>query len=232
MILEAALARKARLVLAGITPQKAKIKNLDDMNPLTNSITVLFNPNKITYKRDVTYDSVQVPDEETGERLSYRGGHGATLNMDLFFDTTDTGDDVRDFTDFLIGLTVLNDDTGQPPLCEFSWGEFTTSPYHDFTAVVTELSVDYTWFLPNGKPVRADVHITFKQPDEAMGGTNPTQRSEARKVWVVTEGQTLAWIAFKEYGDCAAWRHIAQVNKLNNPMALRPGMVLKLTPLP
>ncbi len=49
---------------------------------------------------------------------------------------------------------------------------------------------------------------------------------------MVHEGQTLDWIAYQEYGDPAYWRHIAETNDLANPKDLRPGQVLKLTPLP
>ena len=40
------------------------------------------------------------------------------------------------------------------------------------------------------------------------------------------------WIAYKEYGDPNHWRHIAQANGITNPMALRPGQVLNIVPLP
>ena len=46
------------------------------------------------------------------------------------------------------------------------------------------------------------------------------------------EGQTLDWIAYQEYGDTSAWRHIAQVNNIQNPRNLKAGTVLKLVPLP
>ncbi|NJM39843.1 MAG: LysM peptidoglycan-binding domain-containing protein [Anaerolineae bacterium] len=45
-------------------------------------------------------------------------------------------------------------------------------------------------------------------------------------------GETLDYIAYQHYGDAAQWRHIAQANNLLNPKNLRPGLVLKLTPLP
>jgi nucleoid-associated protein YgaU len=48
----------------------------------------------------------------------------------------------------------------------------------------------------------------------------------------VSEGQTLAWIAYQEYGDSGYWRHIAETNDLADPLDLRPGQVLKLVPLP
>ncbi len=51
MILESALVRQARLMMAGIKPEKAKLTNLKETNPLKKSMKVLFNPEKISYSR-------------------------------------------------------------------------------------------------------------------------------------------------------------------------------------
>ena len=104
MILEAAMQRQARLMLAGLTPQKAKFVNLNKWNPLTNTMRVTFNPNHIQYTRDIIYEHTPMPDFDTGGRMNYVGGSGGKLTMELFFDTTDTGDDVREYTDFLTEL--------------------------------------------------------------------------------------------------------------------------------
>jgi hypothetical protein len=238
MFLEQIATRRARLALNNLTPHKAKIINLSSKKTfLNNSIKVSFNPQSITYTTCPEYESVSVPDAPGGVRSNYAGAKPAKLSMKLLFDTTMTGDDVRDkYIDFLVELTVPIKDKPTapkaPPLCKFIWGDFSQEPYLSFKSVVKELSVEYIWFLPNGQPVRAGVDITFQPPDELQEGTNPTSRSEARSVWRVIEGQTLDWIAYQEYGDSAAWRHIAQVNNLRNPRDLRPGMVLKLVPLP
>ena len=89
-------------------------------------------------------------------------------------------------------------------------------------------------FTPGGKPIQAEVTLRLVEQDMGWRNLlpiNPTSRSEARKTWRVTEGETLDWIAFQEYGDSAQWRHIAKVNKLLNPLKLRAGQLLKITPL-
>ena len=232
MILEAALVRQARLMLAGTKPQKAQLKSHSDNLPLLmpSKLDVTFNPEKISYTRDIIYEHTPIPDEETGGRMNYVGGSGAKMTMELLFDTSDTGSDVRDYTDWLIFHSIRDEDTGQPPLVQFVWGDFTRG-YQKFKAVIADMDIDFTWFLADGKPVRAETRLTIKEPDEATQGQNPTSRSQARKIWTVVEGQTLDWIAFQEYGSSAAWRHIAQTNNLQNPMRLRPGQVLKLVPL-
>jgi nucleoid-associated protein YgaU len=100
---------------------------------------------------------------------------------------------------------------------------------------VKKVEIDYTMFRADGTPLRAEVDLTLTEYDLGWLSAipmNPTSMSEARKTWVVTEGQTLDWIAYQEYGNSIHWRHIAQVNHLTNPRDLRSGQILKLTPLP
>ena len=245
MFLEQIASRRIELALAegGASPKKAKIINLDRyknllMHPFDYKIEVSFNPREITYKASPpVYKDKPAAGKIGGHRMSYAGNKSNELHMKLLFDTTMSGDNVyTEYIKFLVDLLTPDPDkkTHQPPLCRFEWGKFTVGDMY-FDAVLCNLDVDYTWFLANGKPVRAETKLTFRDPETPKGkhkGTNPTSRSEARSVWRVVEGQTLDWIAFKEYGDSAAWRHIALVNNLQNPRELRPGMILKLLPLP
>jgi hypothetical protein len=234
MGIEAFATRRLTLLAAGTNPQKAEIYNLEKFNPLTNHIEVSFNPSSIRYTASPQYYQVKNADSDYGYRMYYTGNVASTLTMDLLFDTTTSGDSVQEeYIDFLIELTRVEEgsDPPQPPQCKFVWGDFTKGDFLSFKAVICNLQVNYTYFLANGTPIRAEVDISFKQPDDVTGSQNPTSRSEARKVWTVVQGQTLDWIAFQEYGDSSAWRHIARANHIQNPRALRPGTVLRLPPL-
>ncbi len=118
----------------------------------------------------------------------------------------------------------------EPPLVMFSWGVILSK-----MSYIEELDIEYTMFRADGTPLRAEVDLTLTEYDISWMAAlpmNPTSMTEARKTWVVTEGQTLDWIAYQEYGNSVHWRHIAQVNNLTNPRDLRSGQILKLTPLP
>ena len=235
--LEQIASRRLRLALSGVNPEKATIVNLDKPTFFGPAeIEVSFNPEEIVYTTSPEYTEDEVPDAETGVRINYAGAKSPdSIKMHLLFDTTIDGDDVREeYINFLIALTksIEKDGIRQPPRCKFVWGKFSKKPYLTFDSVVKDLTVTYTMFLANGRPIRAECDITFMELAKPNGGTNPTSRSEARRVWQVVEGQTLDWIAYQEYGDSSAWRHIAQTNNLRNPRDLRPGMVLKLVPLP
>lgn len=115
-------------------------------------------------------------------------------------------------------------------MVEFRWGQIWT-----FRAVISRLTETCTLFRDNGTPVRATLDVTFLQAREA--GTYPAQNpttmgTSGYKHWVVREGDTIDWIAFREYGDATQWRHIADVNNLDDPGHLRPGLALAIPPAP
>ena len=46
------------------------------------------------------------------------------------------------------------------------------------------------------------------------------------RAWTVVEGDTLGWIAHREYGETRLWRRIADANRLGAVRRLVPGTVL------
>jgi nucleoid-associated protein YgaU len=142
--------------------------------------------------------------------------------------------DVRkEYTDKLWKLMTVDEKLkdkknkkGRPPTVRFQWGSAWS-----FNAVVTSLSQKFTLFLSDGTPVRATVTVTFQQiKDETqLAAQNPTSGGVGgERLWTVAEGDTLAWIAYKEYGDTSRWRTIADLNRLNDVRSLTPGTVLVL----
>ncbi len=237
---EPSSSRSVELSVAGYSPVKATIVPVE---PSGDAIECQFNPNQISYTKSTNWKSTptfnkNIPVAEFG------GGQADKLSMKLYFDTSMlSGTDVRTFLGPLINLTRLVDNgknsankRTKPPLCRFMWGTFSSQSGMSFQAYLEQISVTFSMFLPDGTPVRAEADVTFVSVKEttdsgSMPAQNPTSRSEARKLWVVAEGETLDWIAYKEYGKPAHWRHIAQSNNLQDPMNLKTGTVLKLTPL-
>jgi nucleoid-associated protein YgaU len=99
--------------------------------------------------------------------------------------------------------------------------------------VITDFSIQYTLFLPNGTPVRARVSLTLLECEdpEQRGSQNPTtQGTPGQKIHLVKPGDTIDRIAYEYYGDSRAWRHLADVNDLDDPLDLRPGQALAIQP--
>jgi len=113
---------------------------------------------------------------------------------------------------------------GRPPKVRFQWGTAWS-----FNAVITSISQKFTLFSTDGTPVRATLTVSFQQIQDTaeLAAQNPTSGGVGgERVWTVTDGDTLAWIAHKEYGDTSQWRRIADANKLTDVRSLVPGTVL------
>lgn len=212
--------------------------------PVPIPIPVMYKPESLSWSKRATWSEVgngkdagsdcagksQNSAALNAPKVSFMGGGPEKLDLELFFDTTDTQLDVRLHTKPIQALVYKVPLRNEPPLVMFSWGMILSK-----MSYIDEVEIDYTMFRADGTPLRAEMSLTlieFYLGFLNVLPMNPTSYSEARKTWVVTEGQTLDWIAYQEYGNPLHWRHIAQANNLSNPRDLRPGQVLKLTPLP
>jgi len=175
-------------------------------------------------------------------KWEFNGGDPRQITVELFFDSylprkgVSSGD-VRNKTNMLFKFMMIdkalkgkNSKMGQPPSCRLVWGQ--DSKYH-FDCYILSCTIKYTMFNENGVPVRATANLSLKEvkdPDD-LSPTNPTSLGDpGRKVYVVSEGDRLDWIAYREYNDPNEWRKIAEANRITNPSAIRPGMVLVIPP--
>ena len=113
---------------------------------------------------------------------------------------------------------------GRPPKVIFSWGQTWL-----FKAVITSITQKFTMFIFDGTPVRATLNVTFRQIEDegALANQNPTSGGAGgERLWTVSDGDTLGWIAHKELGDTSRWREIAEANHLTRVRRLPAGMVL------
>lgn len=208
---------------------KALIINLDS----GERIECMFNPNAYSY----TKSNEWVQGAGAGHnmaQLEFSRGGPTILSMELFFDTYAAGTDVRsEHTEAIWNLMLVDPalkdaktQKSRPPRVRFQWGQSWS-----FDAVITEIGQRFTLFLGNGTPVRATLNVTFQQSNDPadLPAQNPTSGGQGgERLWTVSAGDTLAWIAFKEYGDSTRWRSIAAHNRLTNLRRLTPGMVLEI----
>lgn len=212
------------------TLAKAKIINLDKGG---HEISCMFNPKEYSFSKQNSWSQGKTKGSNV-PHLEFGGGQPATLSMTLFFDTYGEGSDVRSkYTDDIWELMLIDESLkdkknkkGRPPKVRFQWGSAWS-----FDAVITNIKQQFSLFLANGTPVRASLDVTFQQVKDAklFPRQNPTSGGEpGGRLWTVTSGDTLAWIAYKEYGDATMWRRIAECNRLSRVRRLTPGMVLEI----
>lgn len=210
--------------------QKAEIRVLRGKNKSEGNDPYLecrFNPPEYNINRVVNYgEMTATASGASSQQFVNRGSD--TLSMELFFDTSETQEDVREeYVDKLDYLASVDPELHAPPLCQFVWGDGLS-----FTALVQQLDKSFTRFLPSGVPVRARVNVTFTEckPTDYRREVK-AESTDKTKAWTVTEGDTLWLIAAEEYGDSSHWRTIADANDIDNPRAIQPGDSLELPPL-
>ncbi len=197
-------------------------------------IPCLFNPASITVGRSNNWIGDPMPGKGVS-RLRYTGANAGWMRLELVFDTTDTGTAVSGYTGKLMGLMDLDlnvpgtdEDTNnaRPSTLTFHWGDL-----HSFPAVVSDINLTFTYFSSSGVPLRALVHLELRQFDasQAFGPQNPTSGTpRPHRVHQVQPGETLDRISARYYGDSTRWRELADINGVEDPLALRPGSLLSV----
>lgn len=209
----------------------ARIKVLDkDLEPGEDEIEVQFNPDEVSVDKSVTYAEHDIPGLDSPLQ-QFVSGDASTLSVELFFDVyeyrDDGVDDVRELTDDVSELVLVDGDRHAPPLVTFVWGNIS------FESVIESANTTYTMFRRDGTPIRARINVTFREytPPEDQLAEEPRHSPDQTTIHRVIEGDTLPDIAASEYGKPERWRTIARANGIVNPRQLEPGTELTIPPL-
>lgn len=200
-------------------------------------VPCLFNPKELSIEKSNHFAEVNIPGLPASV-LQFVRGNSRTITLDLFFDTYEEKKDVREYTDAITGwdagskesklsknkkgLMDIDSELHAPPVCLFVWGAFV------FPCIIERVTKKFTMFLPEGIPVRATLTVTLKEYKDIKEQVKELDLHSAdiTKRWVVKEGDSLWFIAYKEYGDPYKWRQIAFANNIENPRKLTPGQEL------
>ncbi|WP_255605210.1 CIS tube protein [Mycolicibacterium xanthum] len=191
-----------------------------------------FNPKEVSITKSAKWERKTSRSKKSGPP-EYSGAEPCKLSLELFFDSAmDTGIDVVAAVDDLFRCCVPCDastqsDKPMPYLVQFKWGSVTSFP-----AFITQVQAKYTRFASNGIPVRAVCTVSLEEIDITPGKQNPTSGSmSADRVHTVVDGDTLALLAYREYGDPQLWRPLATHNGIDDPMRVPAGSQLRLPTL-
>ncbi|MEC8276386.1 MAG: LysM peptidoglycan-binding domain-containing protein [Myxococcota bacterium] len=197
---------------------------------------VQYNPENFKVDRSASWKESE--DQGTLSGLEFQKLAPATISMELTFDTTIAGDDVRTawvnrLVDTLQPKVRFTAEEGQgqgqplekvrPPKVTFTWGDFSLE------GVTESLSVTYLMFSETGVPLRAKASVKmkeFKTPEGVMvtGGGQGYVLPKVQMVQV-QQGQTLSMIAAMA-GTTA--QVLADMNGIANPLDLSAGTMLQV----
>ena len=215
---------------------KAQIINTDTQE----TFAVMYNPEEFKLEQGNNFAEVGIPGLNSPP-VQYVRGKARALTMDLFFDSYETGVDVRVYTSQIVRLLDKLPQTQAPPVLLFSMGRF------QFRCVLVEAGQRFTMFLRDGTPVRSTVSVRLQeyvrvdvQIQRGLYLGSPTAQalantalqvaggllSRSPTVHITLRGDTLSGLAAAYLGDSALWRDIAQANQIDDPLNLPPGLSL------
>ncbi|KOX34399.1 MULTISPECIES: LysM peptidoglycan-binding domain-containing protein [unclassified Streptomyces] len=189
-----------------------------------------FNPSTLELRKTTEWRRSPSRMAEESSLPEFVGSGPRELSLEVFLDATATHDNsVEQAVEKLMKACVptkasLGRKKPASPWVRFEWGSARTT---SFDGVLSNLSVSYTLFDVDGKPLRATCRLSIEEASVGPAGQNPTSGARTgRSTHVVVAGDSLALLAWREYGDATAWRVIAEANDIDDPMALVPGTEL------
>ncbi|MGB3764869.1 MAG: peptidase M23 [Ornithinimicrobium sp.] len=194
------------------------------------AIEFQFNPKEVTIAKAAKWERDTSKKAKKAGLPEFKGAEPCKLTLEMFFDATATHDgSVVAAVERLFSCCTPTEESASkdkptPPLVMLKWGAISSFP-----AFVTSVSAKYTLFSAEGMPIRAVCSVSLEEmPDEAWR-QNPTSGGlSARRAHQVIDGDTLAAIAYTEYGDPARWRDVAAYNGIDDPLRVPPGTTLLL----
>ncbi len=144
--------------------EKAVITNLDN----NEEVTVLFNPKEYIVEKKTPWTEMNVFGMDSPP-VQFTMGERKRLSMELIFDTSEEKTDVREYTNKMETLMMVNAQEHRPPILRFAWGTLS------FECVLEDLVQRFTLFMNDGTPLRAVLKVVFKEYSTAA-----TQLSNTR----------------------------------------------------
>ena len=194
------------------------------------SVPFQFNPKEVTITKAAKWERKPTKGSKKAGPPEFTGPEPSKMTLEMFFDATSAQDGsvVKAVEKLLACCVPTEESAGQkkpsPPLVVLHWGSTSSFP-----AFVTSVSAKFTLFASNGTPIRAVCTVSMEEMPGEQFRQNPTSGSqEVRRVHRMVAGDSLASVAFVEYGDPNAWRPLAAFNIIDDPLRVSTGTVLLL----
>lgn len=207
--------------------------------------TVQVNPGsyKLSYKSK--YAKNQAPGK-IGNFLKFNKSKPEVLDVEFIFDKTGSIPDT--FTEKSdIDIRKMEQEDGIIPELEafkkvvydydgkqhkpryllLTWGNLR------FKGVLTEMTVEFKLFLPDGTPIRANVKAKFEGSieDDLENAKMDNQSADVSHVVQVKAGDKLPLLSYQVYDDPGYYLQVARANGLVNFRSLQTGRRLRFPPV-
>lgn len=199
--------------------------------PSPNQYVAMLNPSTIDIGRSIEYSP-----ESSGTSASapkFMQVSGETLSFELVIDCTGVVDDTR--TDLKTELETLaavmlsyQGSIHRANFVTVIWGDTL-----NFKGVLSSMSVNYTFFKPNGSALRAKVKLDFRSYVDAstLAKQQNQQSPDVTHHILVRDGDSLPMIAQSVYRRPDCFVALAKANRLDKFRHLTGGTTLLAPPL-
>ena len=219
--------------MPSLPPVKLVIYAYSDsaMSSQVGKYTVRVNPEKYTQTFSVVYNqngaagSANVP-------LKFDHQRPSTIKFELVFDATgaipgSATDLTTEINKFLGVVYNYQGSIHEPYYLTLYWGDLT------FGARLTDLSLSYTMFRPDGTPLRARGDVTFTNYIDPgkLAALEKKQSADLTHIRQVVAGDTLPALCGKIYGQPGLYPRVARHNQLRHFRSLEPGTQRVFPPL-
>lgn len=183
-----------------------------------------FNPKDFSLTRKANWTSD--PAKKAESPPEYLGAQPTEISVEMFLDESeqDNGDISKTVAKLLKCLDphTGTGDSPSAPHVTFFWGSAIR-----FHGIVTSVAVNYALFRGTGTPIRGKATVTIKEMGQPAAAQNPTSGSPAGyRTHLMRAGDTLASVAYAEYGNAARWRLLAEANGIDDPSRIPAGQSL------
>jgi nucleoid-associated protein YgaU len=187
-------------------------------------VTFAYNPKEFSYTKSAQWQRKPAKGAKAASPPEFQGPAPMSLTLEVFLDGYETGEDVSADIDTLNSCCCPMDNSIQakqpsPPWVVFGWG----AKVH-LTAIVKSVAVKITMFDADGTPLRATCTLTMEEVVPDSFSQNPTSGGlRSVRSHLLVEGDSLATVAYREYGNAGWWRALAEANGIDDPLKVQVG---------
>jgi hypothetical protein len=211
------------LILAFSDSKKAEDGGLIDADDFFET---LINPESYTQDYKLKFSDSGQGQGTSGKQLKYEYTAPEEISFEFLFDNTGIIDGkprpsvAEDLKRFKRVVIDYKGDAHEPRHFKLVWGENSI-----FKGRVTEVSITYKLFNPDGSPIRAVAKVKFRSSIEELKRAAKENKGspDVTHVRKVQLGDTLPMMCFRIYGDPRYYLRVAEANGLENFRSLKPG---------
>jgi hypothetical protein len=193
---------------------------------------VMLNPASYKHNKSINYDNQQALGKSESNP-HFNLFNPQKLDFSIIIDGTGVAADTEK-RDVRTQIDQLNDvvynfqgDKHEPNHVRVLWQSL------KFFGRLESMSLDYTLFNSKGKPLRAEISLSFisfmTDKEEALKANKKSP--DMTHIVTVKAGDTVPHLCYRIYGDGAYYKQVARFNNITNFRDIKPGTTLHFPPL-